>query len=95
MLDVLIRNARIVDGSGNPGYKGDLAVQQDRIADIGRFPNAQAELVIDAAGKVLCPGFIRNWRCWPDGTRQACRWASPLNSPVLMGFPLRPCHPSD
>lgn len=58
MLDVLIRNARIVDGSGNPGYKGDLAVQQDRIADIGRFPNAQAELVIDAAGKVLCPGFI-------------------------------------
>ena len=58
MLDVLIRNARIVDGSGNPGYKGDLAVQQDHIADIGRFPNAQADLVIDAAGKVLCPGFI-------------------------------------
>jgi N-acyl-D-amino-acid deacylase len=58
MIDVLIRNALIVDGSGNPGYKGDLAVEQDRIVAIGRLTGTEAELTIDAAGKVLCPGFI-------------------------------------
>jgi N-acyl-D-amino-acid deacylase len=58
MLDVLIRNALIIDGSGNPGYKGDLAVEKDRIAAIGRLPKAEAKRVIDASGKVLCPGFI-------------------------------------
>lgn len=58
MNDLLISNALIVDGSGNPGYKGDLLVRQDRIAAIGRFPKTAAERVIDATGKVLCPGFI-------------------------------------
>ena len=57
-LKILIRNAAIIDGSGNPPYQADLAVMGDRILDIGRFPNAQADLDIDAAGKVLCPGFI-------------------------------------
>jgi N-acyl-D-amino-acid deacylase len=57
-LKILIRNATIIDGSGNPSYQADLAVVDDRIVDIGRFPNAQAELNIDAVGKVLCPGFI-------------------------------------
>ena len=58
MLDTLIRNALIVDGAGNPGYYGDLAVEKGRIAAIGHLPSAQAATVIDAAGKVLCPGFI-------------------------------------
>ena len=57
-LKILIRNATIIDGSGSPSYQADLAVKRDRILDIGRFPNAQADLDIDAAGKVLCPGFI-------------------------------------
>jgi N-acyl-D-amino-acid deacylase len=57
-LKILIRNAAIIDGSGSPAYQADLAVMDDRIMDIGRFPNAQADLDIDAAGKVLCPGFI-------------------------------------
>jgi N-acyl-D-amino-acid deacylase len=54
----LIHNATIIDGSGNPSYHADIAVTDGCILDIGRFPNAQADLVIDAAGKVLCPGFI-------------------------------------
>ena len=58
MLDLLIRNAYLADGTGNPGYVADLAVQGDRIADIGHLPAAQAKTTIDAAGKVLCPGFI-------------------------------------
>ena len=58
MIDVLIQNAIIVDGSGNPGYRGDLAAEGDRISAIGRFPDAEAKLSIDATGKVLCPGFI-------------------------------------
>jgi N-acyl-D-amino-acid deacylase len=58
MTGLLVRNALIVDGSGNPGYKGDVLVENDRIAAVGRFPGAEAERVIDAAGKVLCPGFI-------------------------------------
>lgn len=57
-LKILIRNATIIDGSGSPSYQADLAVLEDRILDIGRFPNAQAELDIDAEGKVLCPGFV-------------------------------------
>jgi N-acyl-D-amino-acid deacylase len=57
-FDFLIRNASIVDGSGDPSYQADVVVSHGRIVDIGHFPDAQAVQVIDAAGKVLCPGFI-------------------------------------
>jgi N-acyl-D-aspartate/D-glutamate deacylase len=57
----LIRNARIVDGSGNPWFYGDVALDGDRIAAIeppGRIPTERAAEVIDATGMVVCPGFI-------------------------------------
>jgi N-acyl-D-amino-acid deacylase len=57
-LQLFIRNATIMDGSGNPSYHADLAVADGRIIEIGRFPGAQADQVVDASGKVLCPGFI-------------------------------------
>jgi N-acyl-D-amino-acid deacylase len=57
-LNVLIRNALVVDGSGNPAYRADVAVKDGRILDIGRFPHAAADLQIDARDKVLSPGFI-------------------------------------
>ena len=84
MLDVLIRNARIVDGSGNPGSKGDLAVERDRIAAIGRFPDAQAKLTIDAAARCSVPASstsiaIRRSKCWLAATQPASRWALPRN----------------
>jgi N-acyl-D-amino-acid deacylase len=56
--DVLIQNGRIVDGSGNPWYAGDLAIRGDRIAAIGKLEGATAKRVIDAAGRIVAPGFI-------------------------------------
>ncbi len=56
--DVLIRNGRIVDGTGNPWYSGDVAVRGDRIAAIGRPGSIKAKRVIDASGLVVSPGFI-------------------------------------
>lgn len=58
MLDVLIVNGWLADGTGNPTYPADIAIEGDRIADIGRFPQAQARRVIDARGKIVSPGFI-------------------------------------
>ena len=56
--DVLIRNARIVDGSGNPWRRADLAVKDGRIAALGRIPEATATRTIDAHQRILAPGFI-------------------------------------
>ncbi|MFN0106412.1 MAG: N-acyl-D-amino-acid deacylase family protein [Bryobacteraceae bacterium] len=56
--DVIIRNARIVDGTGNPWYKADVAIRAGRIAKIGALPSATADRTIDAASRVLAPGFI-------------------------------------
>ncbi|PYY90402.1 D-aminoacylase [Pseudomonas sp. TKO26] len=56
--DTLIRNALIIDGSDRPGYPADLAILDGRIACIGDLSTATAEVDIDAAGRVLAPGFI-------------------------------------
>src|SRR3954471_15144013 len=56
--DVLIRNGRIIDGTGSPWYRGDLAVRGDAIARIAPRIEAPAARVIDATGKVVAPGFI-------------------------------------
>jgi dihydroorotase/N-acyl-D-amino-acid deacylase len=57
-FDLLIKNGRIVDGSGRPGYLADLAIKGDRIVRIGKLKNADAARVIDATGMVVAPGFI-------------------------------------
>ncbi|MEX2117738.1 MAG: D-aminoacylase [Bacteroidota bacterium] len=57
-FDLLILNATVVDGTGNPWYKGDIGIHGDKIAAIGFLKNAHAHRVIDAAGKVVSPGFI-------------------------------------
>jgi N-acyl-D-amino-acid deacylase len=60
-FDVLIRGARIVDGTGDPWRYGDLALAGDRIAALtppGQLPVAAARETVDAAGLVACPGFI-------------------------------------
>jgi N-acyl-D-amino-acid deacylase len=56
-FDLLITNARIVDGSGAPAVNGSVAVRDGRIAAVGRVAGTAAR-TIDAAGKVLAPGFI-------------------------------------
>jgi dihydroorotase/N-acyl-D-amino-acid deacylase len=56
--DLLIKNGRIVDGSGRPGYLADLAIKGDRIVRIGNLKSATATRVIDAGEMVVAPGFI-------------------------------------
>lgn len=58
LLDVIIRNGTIADGTGNPTYHADVAVKGDRIVDIGEFGNVRALYSIDASGMIVCPGFI-------------------------------------
>ena len=57
-FDLLIRGGRVVDGSGNPWVRADVAVRDDRIARIGHLPNATAARIVDAEGLVVAPGFI-------------------------------------
>lgn len=58
MFDFLIRNGRVVDGSGLPWVRADVGITSDRIAAVGVLGQASAKQVIDAAGKVVCPGFV-------------------------------------
>lgn len=57
MYDLVIRNGTIVDGSGMPSYRADIAVTGNRIAKIGRVAEKGREEV-DASGKAVSPGFI-------------------------------------
>ncbi len=57
-FDLIIRNAQIVDGSGESGYSADLAISGGNIAAIGDLSAADAIAVRDAQGLVLAPGFI-------------------------------------
>jgi len=57
-FDILLKNGRIIDGSGNPWYAADVGIRGDRIAAIGRLQDAKAKKVIDASGLVVAPGFI-------------------------------------
>lgn len=56
--DVLIRNGRILDGEGNPWFRGDVALDGDRIAAVGDLSGATAATEIDATGLYVAPGFI-------------------------------------
>src|SRR3546814_9109625 len=57
MYDLLIRNGTVIDGSGHPGYRADVAIQGGRIAAIVDV-SGTARHVIDADGHVVTPGFI-------------------------------------
>jgi N-acyl-D-aspartate/D-glutamate deacylase len=56
--ELLITGAEIVDGTGMPGFVGDVEVRDGRITKVGRLKGASAGRVIDADGLVLTPGFI-------------------------------------
>lgn len=58
MLDVILRNARILDGSGNPWFRGKVGIQGDRIVTVGLVETEDAARTIDCGGQIVSPGFI-------------------------------------
>src|SRR5687768_10889928 len=74
-FDLVIRNGRVMDGSGNPWFHGDVAISGDRIVEVGRV-RGEAKRTIDAAGLVVAPGFIdmhahSDWTLLEDGDAQS------------------------
>ena len=77
-FDLLILNATIIDGTGADRYNADIAISNDRIAKIGKIGEQTKIFTINAAGKVLSPGFIdvhthddHALIMWPDMTYKA------------------------
>jgi N-acyl-D-amino-acid deacylase len=56
--DLILRNGRIVDGTGSPWYRGDVAIRGDMIVDVAHSLDGPARRVIDVGGQVIAPGFI-------------------------------------
>jgi len=56
--DLVIRNGHLIDGTGSPWVSGDVAIRDGRIAAVGHLGDVQAKKTIDAAGRVVAPGFI-------------------------------------
>ena len=56
--NLIIRNGQVIDGTGRPSFRADIAVSGDRIAKIGYVPEVEGAKVIDAGGMAVSPGFI-------------------------------------
>src|SRR5688500_8285780 len=77
--DVVIRNGRLIDGTGNPWVYVDVAIKGDRIAAVGRVPAGAGTREIDAKGHYVTPGFIDpHSHCWPAISRPATAAAKGL-----------------
>lgn len=57
-FDVVIRNARILDGTGNPWFRADIGIKAGKVASIGHLASKSADRVIDARERIVAPGFI-------------------------------------
>ena len=58
VFDLLIRNGKVIDGTGNPWFRADIGIIGNKIAAIGHFDSTQSKRTIDASNKVVSPGFI-------------------------------------
>jgi N-acyl-D-amino-acid deacylase len=56
--DIIIKNGKIIDGTGNPGYSGEIAIKKGKIVKIRHRINDETQKLIDATGLIVCPGFI-------------------------------------
>ena len=98
--DLIIRNGRVVDGSGMPAFNGDVAVKDGKIAGVGKFSDT-ADRVIDADGLAVSPGFIDNHThydaqvLWDPMFTSSC-WHG-VTSVVMgnCGLALAPAHKKD
>ncbi len=57
-FDVVVRGGRIVDGTGNPWFRGDIGIRGGKIVEVGRLDGRPATRTIDAGGRVVAPGFV-------------------------------------
>ena len=57
-LDLLIRGGTVVDGTGSPSVAADVGVRGDRIVAVGSIADPSAATIVDATGRIVCPGFI-------------------------------------
>ncbi|MBX3025033.1 amidohydrolase family protein [bacterium] len=97
--DLVIRGGTIIDGSGEPGRTGDVAIDGERLTQIGGKAGV-GQREIDAAGLAVCPGFIDPHThydaqiCWDHALTPSC-WNG-VTSVVMgnCGFTLAPCAPS-
>jgi N-acyl-D-amino-acid deacylase len=58
MFDLVLAGGRVVDGTGSPWFRADVAIRGDRIAAVGRLERAEARARLDATGLVVAPGFV-------------------------------------
>ena len=58
MLDLVLKNGQVIDGTGNPWFKADVGIQEGKIAAVGDLAGAKAMRVVDVAGLVVTPGFM-------------------------------------
>jgi N-acyl-D-amino-acid deacylase len=78
-FDVVIRNGRVMDGTGNPWRLADIGIHDGRIAALGRVPDAAGARVIDAARRLVTPGFIDVHSHAAEGLgRRALRQGQPI-----------------
>ena len=97
-LDVIIRNGTIYDGSGAPGYLGDVAIADDRIVALGAVDAAPGTPEVDATGLAVAPGFINMLSWATDSLIQDGRSLSDIRQGVTLeifgegtsGGPLNP-----
>ena len=98
--DLLITNGTIVDGTGAAPFKGGVAVQDGKIAALGKTEGSAAT-VIDAAGKIVCPGFVdphTHYDAQITWDRLLSSSAEHGVTTVVMGncgVGIAPCRPSD
>jgi N-acyl-D-aspartate/D-glutamate deacylase len=101
MLDLVIKNGWIIDGADTPGFAGEVAIHQGKIAAVSPHITESAEQVIDAGGKVIAPGFIDVHTHYDAQVLwdPLCTSSSWHGSTTVVtgncGFTLAPCRPQD
>jgi N-acyl-D-amino-acid deacylase len=58
MFDVLIKNGTVIDGTGEPMYRADIGINEEKISKIGQLQNEKGRVEIDADNLLVCPGFV-------------------------------------
>lgn len=98
--DVVIKNGTVVDGTGRQPYRADVAVQGDRIAEVGTITEA-GKRTIDAEGHIVTPGFVDihthlDAQIWWDPIASSSCWHG-VTSVVMgnCGVTFAPCKPGD